>query len=807
MTARARKIVRDLRLERARTALVVLAIALGIAAFSSVLGTYGVLARELNRGYLATNPASATLHIDGVDDKLVAAVLADRDVSDAEPRRTLSGRIKAGPGEWRNLVLFVVRDFAAIRVNLLKPQEGAWPPAAGEILIERDAMQVARGHIGDTVLVKTTDGHEQMLRLAGTVHDAGQAQARMENHVYGYITADTLPQLGERSSFDALHVLVARDRFNEEHIRSVAANLRQNAEGMGYVVRGVSIPVPGKHPHADIMGLLLLSISAFGFFVLALSGILVVNLMAALMGAQVRQIGVMKALGARRAQIAGIYLAQAALMGVAALAVALPLGAWGSVLLCRYMAAFLNFDIASFAAPLWIYGLIALAGVAVPLLSAAYPVWKFAARPARVALAATGAAAESFGVGGIDRMLANLGGPFRPVLLAIRNNFRRRTRFVLTVATLATAGLFFLSALDVRTSLVYTLDRLFGARQYDLAVRLASLYPWEKVEGALRTTPKVARFEPWVVTEGALPSDTSPAPVAAHRIHVGDTTASSFVSIVALPPETSMLHFDIARGRALQAGDGDAMVWNSALAARRPRVRPGDRVTMRVGPSERSWQVVGIVREPFSQPTAYISLPYLEQAGGHHGIASQARVALVAHDRVTLDAAKAAIDRSLESAGVRAVSIAGNSETRFSFDQHVLMIYVFLILMSVVIAGVGGLGLATSLSLNVMERRREMGVLRAIGATPGTVAAMVAGEGLVAGLIGWALAALAAGPVTSFAGNHMVMAMFRTGIDFRTDVRGIGIWLGVSILLALAASVIPAWRAAGVTVREALTCE
>ena len=49
MTARSRKILRDLRLERTRTLLVVLAIALGIAAFSAVLDTYGVLTRELRR--------------------------------------------------------------------------------------------------------------------------------------------------------------------------------------------------------------------------------------------------------------------------------------------------------------------------------------------------------------------------------------------------------------------------------------------------------------------------------------------------------------------------------------------------------------------------------------------------------------------------------------------------------------------------------------------------------------------------------------------------------------------------------------
>jgi putative ABC transport system permease protein len=61
--------------------------------------------------------------------------------------------------------------------------------------------------------------------------------------------------------------------------------------------------------------------------------------------------------------------------------------------------------------------------------------------------------------------------------------------------------------------------------------------------------------------------------------------------------------------------------------------------------------------------------------------------------------------------------------------------------------------------------------------------------------------------VTSIFGGHIVMAMFHTPLDFRVDARGIGIWLAVSVVLAIGASLIPAWRASRLTVREALTYE
>ena len=152
------KAVRDLERERGRTLLVVLAIALGIAGFGAVLSSYAVLTRELNLAYLATNPASATIDTDRVDAALLDALRRQAGVADVEARRSLQARIRARPGDWRGLVLFVVPDFGGSRISTLVPQQGAWPPAPGELLIERDALQVVHASLGDSVTIRTTEG-------------------------------------------------------------------------------------------------------------------------------------------------------------------------------------------------------------------------------------------------------------------------------------------------------------------------------------------------------------------------------------------------------------------------------------------------------------------------------------------------------------------------------------------------------------------------------------------------------------------------------------------------------------------------
>ncbi|MFL6275232.1 MAG: ABC transporter permease [Blastocatellia bacterium] len=805
MTAYRQKMIRDFRQEGTRTVMVVLAIALGIAAFSAVLSSYAILTRELDKGYLATNPASATLRTDAINDDLLAAIQEDSDLSDAEPRRVVTGRIKTGPVEWRNLILFVVKDYGDIRVGKLNPEQGAWPPATGELLIERDAFQVAQARIGDPVTVRTANGKEQTLRVTGSVHDVGQAQARMENLVYGYITLETLKLLGEEPYLDQLNILVAQDRYNEAHIRRVAESVKQTIESRGHTLRRIDIPRPGKHPHTDIMGLLLLSMSSFGLFALLLSSILVVNLLAALMSAQVRQIGMMKAIGGTRWQIARIYLGQALLLGTAAIIVALPLGILGSRALCRYMAIFLNFDITSFAVPVWVYLCIAAVGLIVPLLAAAYPVWRGSGISVREALADFGVSQDAFGSQWLDRWLARMSGVARPLLLALRNSFRRRARLALTVTTLAASGVFFMSALNVRASLINTLDRLFATRQYDLTVNLGSLVPLDKVERAIGNTAGVQRMEGWITTEGAIPGpDDAPASESHNGLHGGGASGGERFTVVALPPETTMFKPDLIEGRGLLADDTDAVVINTALAGKSSRMKIGNTVELRIGPAQTVWRVVGIAREPFSSATAYIPRAYLEQAGGHAGVVNNLRLALEKTDPVAISRTLVSLDRNLEQEGIRATSSASKGDSRYGFDQHMVMIYVFLIVMSGILAGVGGLGLTTTMSLNVLERRREMGVLRAIGAPPAVVWLIVVAEGAVIGFLSWALAALVAWPVSKALGTFMVAMMLKSGFSFSFEPSGLLIWLAVSILLSTVASFVPAWHASRLTVREAI---
>jgi putative ABC transport system permease protein len=255
----------------------------------------------------------------------------------------------------------------------------------------------------------------------------------------------------------------------------------------------------------------------------------------------------------------------------------------------------------------------------------------------------------------------------------------------------------------------------------------------------------------------------------------------------------------------LLPGDTDAIVVNNALAGRFAEMRVGKTVTLSIEGVEKNWRVVGLAREAFSPSVGYVPLGSVQQQSPH--MVNSLRLSLDRADEDSVAAVKTNLDRNLERQGMRARSSTSKADTRFSYDEHMVMIYVFLIVMSAIIGCVGGLGLMTTMSLNVLERRREMGVLRAIGATPRIVWLMVIAEGLVIGVLSWAIAAVLAWPVSKFVGDSLIGMMFRSGLDFTFEPLGLVIWLVVSIALSAVASFVPAWRASRATVREALAYE
>ncbi|MEP7288593.1 MAG: FtsX-like permease family protein [Chloroflexota bacterium] len=798
-SVRWRKVLRDLWFNELRTILAVMAIAIGIFGVGSILSAYAILTREINVNFMGTSPASAILYVDKADTNLAKAVESLPGITAAEPRRTISARMLIGPNEWRPLLLYVIDDFSSMRVATFTSDKGKWPPADNELLIERSSLTDSK--VGDVVTIRTPNGQNRELPVTGIVHDAAQAPGWQDRVVYGYVTLNTLTWLGETPTFDELRILVSQNALDVPHITDVAYQVKNFVQQQGHIVSAVSIPKPGEHPHTDQMNSLLYLFEAFGILALLLSGILVANIITALLAQQIRQIGVMKALGASTRQIAGLYFGTVMIFGITALLIGIPLGQWAGRLYAAFTAAFLNFDITSNYIPLWVYAVQIFVGLAVPLIAAAFPVFKGSQITVQQAINDYGIGNAQFGTTFIDALIIRIRGLSRPLLLSLRNTFRRRARLILTLGILAVGGAAFMSAINVGVSWYNTIDQSFQYRHYDMEVRFTQPYPTAQVANLVQGIPGVVKAENW-------------EQLLTVRQRADGTDGIRF-NVTGLPASSTMISFPVIEGRWLQPGDTNAIVVNHELNLSPDwNVKVGDTVKLKFGDITSEWTVVGVVLEVGAPrrglgtaASAYVPLDYLTQVTHTGDMTSNVRIATAEHGNDFVAGISQKLEQQFDTAGMQRTTIQLTTERKRVLQEHLIVIVAVLMVMAILVAAVGGLALASTMSISVLERTRELGIMRAIGASTGVVLRIVITEGIVIGLLSWLAALAVAIPLSMVIGNAAGQIFISTNLNYNFPPAAMLGWFGLIFLISIVASFYPAWSAAQLTVREVLAYE
>jgi len=818
LSPRWRKVIRDLWGNKLRTTLVVLSIAVGVFAVGMILGTQETVMTALDASWNATNPPHIILYTDPFDENLLFTVRRTPGVREAGGKRAVFVRFKdpaqlraaagapqagdppADPAKWRNLNLISYADFDNARVGRIFPQSGAWPPAEQEVLIERASLAWMNAKVGDTILVEAPNGRQRELRITGVAYDPGQMQASWTSSGAGYISQDTLTWLGVSRDMDEMDVIAAGQPTDRKEMNRLAQEVRNKIEKSGRTVYYTYIPQPGKHPAGESVQPILMVLGVLGFMSLGLSGLLVINTMQALLTQQVRQMGIMKAIGGRSGQIMGIYYAMVFAFGLLALAVAVPLGALGAQGLTSYMATLLNFDAQAFSIPPRVLGLEALIGLAVPLVAALYPIISAVRITPREAMSDYGLAASratrparfALRRGSQTGGLLRLPLP-RPTLLSIRNTFRRRGRLALTLATLILGGAIFIAVFSVRDSVLTTLDNMFAYVDYDAIVQFRRPYRIDLVEREALTVPGVAAAEGWRFDNG--------------RRMRPDDTESDPVFVRGVKADSALVKPRLVEGRWLLPDDENAIVINTMLLKDEPDLKIGSDLKLKLSGRETDWRVVGIVSGTPPAPMLHVNYPYLARLMGAVDRAGLVIVTTQQHDPASQASAAKALEEHFKTLGMEVNYRQTSAEESQQIIARFDVLIVFLMIMAVLLAVVGAIGLAGTMSLNVLERTREIGVMRAIGASDGSVFGIVVIEGLLIGLISWGVGALLAHPLGKVLSDAVGNITMKVGMDYNYSFTGVFVWLAVASVLAVLASLLPARNASRVSVRDVLAYE
>ncbi len=793
-----RKILRDLWLNKIRTLLVILSIAVGVFAIGMIVSTQIMLSEDMADSYGATNPAHAHLFPGWFDDDLLEAVRRVEGVAEADARLDeFETRIKVGPDRWKTLNLDVLNDYEDQRLDIVKSVSGAWPPPKRELLLERQSLGIIDAKEGDVLEIETPDGKIRHLPVAGIAHDMSNPPAPFVGEAYGYITFETLEWLGEERHYDDLQIRLDKYAPTEDEVQTVADAVEKKVEKSGLNVYWTWIPEPEQHPANEAVQPMLLILGVLGVLSLFLSGFLVVNTISAILAQQVKQVGIMKAVGARAGQVMGMYLGMVLFFGLLSLLVAVPLGAWAAYEFSAYIAWLVNFDLTGFRLPPQALAVEVAVGLVVPLLAALYPVITGARITVNDAISSYGLGKGQFGTHFIDRATEWLTGKLlslsRPIRISMRNTIRRKARLLLTLFTLTLGGAIFIAVLSVHTSLLATLDEALTYWNFDVEIDFDRAHRTKEIERMALAVPGVVDAESWIGNTARRMRDDG---------HEGPN-----LSVLGIPADTKMILPTLLEGRWLLPDDENAVVINTELLKEEPDIKVGDDITLTIEGREDTWHVVGVVKGVMTGRIAYANYPYFARYVRYIGRSGGVQLLAENHSPEFQEKLALRVKDHFDSLGLQVQETETTASIRENIEYQFNVIVVFLAFMAILIAVVGCLGLMGTMSINVIERTREIGVMRAVGASDGDVMKIVIVEGLVIGLTSWVIGAALGWPIGKLLSDSVGLAFMEAKLTYQFAFGGTLLWLGIILTLAALASLLPAWNASRLSVKDVLAYE
>ena len=797
LTPRWRKVISDLWSDKNRTGLVVASIAVGVFAIGMIVTAYMILKDDINSSFASTNPANIEIWTEPFDENLVRVLEEVPGVDRVESRFMTTVRARRGDENWQALNIISIDDFNSLNINQLETIEGTRYPSRNEVIVSQDFINFTGFQVGDEIEIYLPSSSFEDLQVVGLVVDQTTAEPDPGIIPNGYISIDTIRSFGLGEYKNHLFITVEGDGGDEDWIASVADGIEDAFERNQLKIHRIEETLSTEHPMSSILVAVIGVLGALGGLVTILSSSLIINTLNALLTQQLRQIGVMKLVGGRSIQILGMYMSLISAYSLIALIVSIPLGTIAGNALARYIAYMLGANISGDqVVPIAIIIQIAIAFI-VPLGAGYFPVNRGAKINIRRAISSYRPSTQTPKKSLLTRTGEWIQWISRPVLLSIRNTFRQKRRLVLTIFALTIAGAVFIGVFNVRSSMNNMVSQLLKHFMGDVSVNFSQPYKVSRVENLLISAiPEIENVEGWsgAVTE----------------IWDEDNNRISRLTISA-PSEDSQIEIpDILEGRWLTPSDRESLVVSDSIYNIFPDLAVGDRLIIKIpGINEESWEVVGVFRfvDVFGDPLAYANFDIISEKIKLPGKATSFRIVLESKYQSEQGAIARQIDNYLVDRDFGVQSVETGTSQKEAASSGINILIIFLLIMALLIAVVGSMGLTGTMSINVMERTREIGVMRTIGAVDSVIMQSVIIEGLVIGIITWILAIGLSLPISKALLDIIGETITGSKVVLQFNPFGILYWLGIVILLSILSSIIPAQNASRLTINEVLAYE
>ena len=796
------KILADARLNKTRHILAIINLAIGVFCLGSLTSMLDLQLSKMDAAHSNSQPSQINLLLRSDADLSWLELIKNLpDVAGLDTLTPITVAFRLpGQTDWNSATVMIRPDYNNQRFDKTTLESGNWP-SADNIAVENLSAEANSLTIADSVEFDTPQGVQSLL-IDGIVRHPFVKPPKFGGQTVFFAHLSTTGLFDvPANSFRELLIDISQP-YSADKARRVANNARELLSQKGINVVATLLQDPEKHWGRPFLAGVNLVLQIMALVSLGLACVLVTNTVSSHIVEQTHQIGIMKALGASRAVIVKHYLTETLLMAISAILLALiPSLVVAYISSCKLLELF-NIDCGGFTVPFRAVWVMLLAGLLAPLLAALLPVLQGASLSVKSAIASYGLGSD-FGSNRFDLWLEQFSANFLSTLnaVALANLFRHKKRLLLTQSVLIIAGFMFLVLLSLINSLNLTLDKEMARSLYTARIGFSVDQAESTVMALANSLPETQKIEVWRRQPMEMYKN---AEVLRQKGGLG-------AQLLALPANAELYQPLIEAGRWLEATDaGQQVLVLSADTAEMNGIQVGDSLDFKIGAHSDSWRVIGLYRwlagNNFIVEPVYVPLETLRVIGK-------------TDDKVSFLLLEAAVtDQQQETDYLKQVkqlfqdqqikfdvynTFSKLEQRQFAHNQFNSVIGALIGLASMIVS-VGGIGLSGTMAISVMQRTREIGVMRSIGAPSRAILKLFLMEGCLHGVIAWLLciplAYFAAKPLSEQLGK----TMFGIQLDFAFAWSAVFYWLLIVMVLTCLAAYIPARKATKLTVKESL---
>ncbi len=781
MSALLRKSVTDITRRKLRSILIIIGIAISVLGLTAIFTANDTISHALSYSADRSTAPDIEITVEQGSNNLTSTL---KKVSNVKLLQVDSlfdclWNINKAPGQ-ADMAIYGYDDMRHVEISPFELISGRYPHK-GEIVLEAGDTSIQSVFIGNTITLNTSHGNVS-LKVVGFTRTLGLTNPASTGAAQGYVSNDTITLLQG----------TINNHIQVKAINASSTKLTQTINALSSILVANHVKVKDAHTDTDPFELskrqlngFVLATQVLAFGALILTCFLIINIMSTLIAEQTKIIGTMKAIGGTRGKIMRSYLFSVLIYGLIGTLIGIPLGVYAGYRLTLYQAENITLIVGPYQLSWQLLLLSLIAGIAVPLVAAIIPLWNGTSITVRNAISAYGVKVR----GRIQTKGSRLGSMLPQTFwLGWRGTFRKPARAFITLIALILAGIAFFSVQIATYSIQqYTLN-FYAPYNYDVWATVRP-QPLTTFDNVLQSVPNVQRVERFG--------------------QQAFTTKWGVLQVKAVDVDTQLYTHHILGGRWLQNSDTQGLVLSDDVFAR-TGLHVGDTITLTDQQNTSSqWHIVGSLHDA-SAPS------------GSLGVGITSVSALNQFKKVPTDQASSLIiqatDRSSDmvkqltrsvSTALTQANLNGNvqamsdiiTQAQNQFQPVALLLYAFASL----IGCVGLLTLINLLTTSVLERSREIGIWRSMGATGRSVAGVFWIEGASLSILAWFFGVLLGIPVAyvfvTFL-NHVLLS-----VSFAFDPLVIIEMLAVILGIMSLASIGPALNAAHLRIVDILRYE